>query len=216
MDRYALSTSRVGKKLVMLNKLLIVLAATVILTPLLILGSSTALISPEMAEQMELEHKQKLDTIYQMVDKPPPLKQIFQFGIDTGDVVCSENLILMLKWAGTTSACVKPQTVQLLVERGWGVIRSDYQILEPSFCFGESEIYYKSSNHNHSTIIKAIRDTLYLLEPNSKLWYHIDITHMEDRDIIIIAEEQNVSKIVDAIRTLEHVSYMKDFWTACI
>lgn len=50
----------------------------------------------------------------------PPLQQI-QSGISPNEVECKANLVLIHKRDGSP-ACVKPQTAQLLVERGWGNI----------------------------------------------------------------------------------------------
>ncbi len=55
-----------------------------------------------------------------------PLKQL-KLGILIQDIKCQEGLILVKK-ATNSVACVKPQTAQKLVERGWGyLIRSDVQ-----------------------------------------------------------------------------------------
>ena len=50
----------------------------------------------------------------------PPLKQIAQ-GIAPEDITCNEGLTLLIKHNGSP-ACVKPDTAEILEERGWGVI----------------------------------------------------------------------------------------------
>ncbi|MDE1766775.1 MAG: PQQ-like beta-propeller repeat protein [Thaumarchaeota archaeon] len=48
----------------------------------------------------------------------PPLKQ-FQSGVAAKDVHCSDELILVIKTEDGSPACVKPDTAQKLIERGW-------------------------------------------------------------------------------------------------
>jgi len=50
----------------------------------------------------------------------PPLKQ-FKSGIALKDIVCRHSLQIVVKKDGLP-ACLKPQTAQKLVERGWGTI----------------------------------------------------------------------------------------------
>lgn len=47
-----------------------------------------------------------------------PLKQ-FKSGIATKDITCKEGLRLAIKAENNSPACVKPDTVQILLERGW-------------------------------------------------------------------------------------------------
>lgn len=56
-----------------------------------------------------------------------PLKQ-FNSGISINEIQCDENLILVQKYDGTP-ACVKPETVPKLIERGWSE-RTSKTILE--------------------------------------------------------------------------------------
>jgi len=50
---------------------------------------------------------------------PPPLKQISD-GIKPENVICTEGLQIILKSSNNFSACVKPNSVERLIERGWG------------------------------------------------------------------------------------------------
>ena len=52
-----------------------------------------------------------------------PLRQ-FKWGILQENIQCQTNLILMFKTEDGSPACVKPQTAQKLVERGWGMLIS--------------------------------------------------------------------------------------------
>lgn len=51
----------------------------------------------------------------------PPLKQL-KLGVLPDDVVCRENLVLIKRIMSDTPACVKIDTAQKLVERGWGTM----------------------------------------------------------------------------------------------
>ena len=48
-----------------------------------------------------------------------PLQQ-YKKGFDAQDIICKQDLQLVIKSEDKTLACVKPDTVQKLVERGWG------------------------------------------------------------------------------------------------
>lgn len=48
----------------------------------------------------------------------PPLDQ-FWSGISPNDTLCKPNLTLIFKTTGGSPACVKPDTAQVLIERGW-------------------------------------------------------------------------------------------------
>ncbi len=50
---------------------------------------------------------------------PSPLKQ-FKSGIPVDEISCKENLQLMVKASNENPACVKPETAEKLIERGWG------------------------------------------------------------------------------------------------
>jgi hypothetical protein len=47
-----------------------------------------------------------------------PLKQ-FDSGVVAKNVVCIDDLTLVTKAEDGSPACVKPSTVQILIERGW-------------------------------------------------------------------------------------------------
>ena len=50
----------------------------------------------------------------------PPLKQ-FRSGIPSEEIKCKEGLDLVIKVSSGSPACVKPQSKQKLLERGWAV-----------------------------------------------------------------------------------------------
>lgn len=67
------------------------------------------------------------DYSYGVAYFPPPLKQI-QDGTDSFDVTCTEGLYLVMKFSNGLPACVKPSSVEKLIERGWAVhVLPDYE-----------------------------------------------------------------------------------------
>ena len=58
---------------------------------------------------------------------PPPLKQI-QDGVEPTSVTCTEGLELVLKSSNGQPACIKPTSVEKLIEREWAVhVLPDYE-----------------------------------------------------------------------------------------
>ena len=58
---------------------------------------------------------------------PPPLKQIQQ-GVNPTNVTCTEGLELVLKLSTGEPACVKPSSVEKLIQRGWAIhVLPDYE-----------------------------------------------------------------------------------------
>src|SRR2546428_5542212 len=47
----------------------------------------------------------------------------FKSGISINDIKCDQGFVLIVKNSDNSPACVKPQTAQKLVERGWGVLK---------------------------------------------------------------------------------------------
>ena len=67
------------------------------------------------------------DYSYGIAYFPPPLKQI-QDGTDPSYVTCTEGLELVMKISNGQPACVKPSSVEKLIERGWAMhILPDYE-----------------------------------------------------------------------------------------
>jgi hypothetical protein len=54
----------------------------------------------------------------QVSDIKSPLKQ-FQAGVVLEDIKCKENFQLVIKLSDRSPACVKPETRQILIKRGW-------------------------------------------------------------------------------------------------
>lgn len=64
--------------------------------------------------------------IPQLAFFPPPLKQMSQ-GTLPNNVTCTEGLELVLKKSNGLPACVKPSSVEKLIERGWAIhVLADY------------------------------------------------------------------------------------------
>jgi hypothetical protein len=64
---------------------------------------------------------QKPGTLQSLHIPMSPRKQITN-GVSPENVVCINNLVLIKKISDGSPACVKPQTAQKLVERGWGIM----------------------------------------------------------------------------------------------
>ena len=109
------------------------------------------------------DYPKKIDTILAMQDKPSPRQQLSD-GIFAADVVCSNDFVLVLKLSGNYDvACVSSPTADKLVERKWGLLRTDKTILGGTSvgCRDYFEIFYdKAENYRESQIIKQIRMTL--------------------------------------------------------
>lgn len=61
-------------------------------------------------------------TFAQPLTPNPPLQQVRQYGIPAQDVTCPQGMVLMKRSFDNSPACVKPDTAQKLVERGWGAV----------------------------------------------------------------------------------------------
>jgi len=59
---------------------------------------------------------------------PSPKKQL-ESGIASENIICKEGLELILKSSDNSPACVKPQTAEKLIERGWTTTHLDKQKL---------------------------------------------------------------------------------------
>ncbi len=72
---------------------------------------------------------------------PPPLKQI-QDGVEPSAVTCTEGLELVMKFSNGQPACVKPSSVEKMIDRGWAIhILPDHE-----------------QNSNNNSVIFAIGD----------------------------------------------------------
>jgi len=85
-----------------------------------------------------------------------PLKQ-FKYGIAVEDVECGQGFLLIIKSTDFTPACVKPQTMEKLLQRTWGVKLEQYLqrttvVIEPISCYDTIcyidwlQSYYESPN----------------------------------------------------------------------
>ena len=86
----------------------------------------------------------------------PPLKQISD-GITPNQVTCSQGMELVLKMSNGNPACLKPSSVEKLIERGWAIhILPDYEKNENNnseiFTLGEYQVdtieinYFQNAN----------------------------------------------------------------------
>ncbi|MBS3922019.1 MAG: hypothetical protein KGZ37_02575 [Nitrosarchaeum sp.] len=74
---------------------------------------------PVSTKQIESSEYVATLIISQVTEKmDPPLKQ-FKLGIPINDTKCSDDLRLVIKSSNSSPACVKPETVNKLLLRGW-------------------------------------------------------------------------------------------------
>jgi len=146
--------------------------------------------------------------------EPPPEtelkspRQQVADGVFPEDVVCGFSYVAVLKWADTDStACVTSSTSEALVERGWGVLRANVDIELRSNCGDYFVIFYEAENHNHSKIIKVMRDELRTLDENA--WHPINLNHFDERDGIVMGPELS-NYVVDLITQIDNVSHIGD------
>lgn len=93
----------------------------------------------------------------------PPLKQIIA-GIKPTSVVCSENLELVLKQSNGQPACVKPTSIEKLIQRGWAIhVLPDYSNENTN-----SEIFVEGSYDVEATFVNYFDNTEgYLAKPTT-------------------------------------------------
>ena len=75
---------------------------------------------------------------------PPPVKQV-NAGMEPSNVTCTEGLELVLKMSNGQPACIRPSSVEKLIERGWAIhILPDYEKNENNnsavFATGEYDV----------------------------------------------------------------------------
>jgi len=82
-----------------------------------------------------------------------PKKQV-AYGVSPANVVCLDGLVLMKKLSDNSPACVKPDTAQKLVERGWGswMVSTTWFELTPIQCHSPWDEYWHKSPLANTTI----------------------------------------------------------------
>src|SRR2546427_923983 len=88
------------------------------------------------------------------ITKIPPLKQIEGF-VKGHDIICKHGFVHLKKFSDNSPACVKPQTAQKLVERGWGksMVQTTWFELNPIKCHAPwDEYWFKKSPTANTTI----------------------------------------------------------------
>jgi carboxymethylenebutenolidase len=84
-----------------------------------------------------------------------PIEQ-YQDGISIDKIVCSDDLQLIMKKTDGKPACVRPASVQKLIERGWGIhvlpeVVTNEQQNSDIFELGKYPITSEIKNYNNST-----------------------------------------------------------------
>ncbi|MCH7535935.1 MAG: hypothetical protein IH948_09405 [Bacteroidetes bacterium] len=187
--------------------------------------------SPELYK----EYQKKVTELKESTDKLPPRQQL-AFGIRYYDVFCYNDFVLLFKWASNSPACVKPQSVDKLVERGWGVPKDQTILLvRLTQCETAFTIQYNDpSQYRESKIIKTIRDALsevdltYIVEDYTYVWEYISIWNEPDNegkvnvsveghysDSVHELQKEGYNEIIDALQRMKGVANVKVKMTLC-
>jgi len=175
------------------------------------------------------EYQKQLTELKESIDKPPPRQQISS-GIRYFDVICSNDFVLLFKWSGNSPGCVKSQSVEKLVERGWGVPKDETMFLVMATqCETAFTIQYNDpSKYKESKIIRTVRDALSetdwtpVFGDYTYLWQYIDFWNKPDNEgkTTVSVEgsyresgnelsKEGYMKIIEALQSMEGVSNVK-------
>jgi hypothetical protein len=81
---------------------------------------------------------------------PAPLKQISN-GIVPENVTCTEGLVIVLKSSNNSPVCLKPSSVEKLVQRGWAIEKEAFMIAETSVdSCPDDQLLIKDKTNNRS------------------------------------------------------------------
>jgi len=136
--------------------------------------------SKSVAEKKK-EYEEKVSIIRNLDSKPSPKKQMVQ-GLFPHDVICSNDLVLILKLNQNKSACVSMKNVDKLVERGWGILASETFISDPFDECSDSITLQYGQKDSDSKIMKKLRMELgekHLFKENY-VWFPIHILESDD------------------------------------
>ncbi len=178
------------------------------------------------SEEAWKEYQKQLAELKESIDKPPPRQQIAN-GIRYLDVVCSNDFVILFKWSGNSPACVKPHSVEKLVERGWGVPKDQTVFLGLlTQCETVFTIHYDDpSQYKESKIIKTIRDALSEVDFTSIFgeytyrWEYISfLTKLDNEGKVDVSveglydpkgnelEKEGYGKIIEALQSMEGIT----------
>jgi len=138
---------------------------------------------------------------------PPPLKQISQ-GIMPDNVTCTEGLELVLKKSNGLPACVKPSSVEKLIERGWAIhILPDYDPLN-----NNSEIFEEGMYDVKTEFVTYFE--------NSKGYIAKPITDGEFPGIVMIHEwwglNDNIKEMAEKLASHGYVVLAVDLYNGSV
>ncbi|MDE1829650.1 MAG: hypothetical protein KGI25_04945 [Thaumarchaeota archaeon] len=109
----------------------------------------------------------------------PPLKQVAH-GTFSQDVFCNVGFYLVLKYEDHSPACVRSQTIQKLVERGWGLMYSSYAIQNSIKDVNNSQILSIVAGDNSSGLDAVVEQGETVQIPwNIKLEQNYSILNMQ-------------------------------------
>ena len=118
----------------------------------------------------------------------PPLKQI-STGIHVKDVTCKEGLDLIFESSDNSPACVRPQTAEKLIQRGW----TNKDVIDSG-----SEPLIRGAPSQQVRIIDLDGNFLNNAIVNSSSFITVDVANPKstDQQYLIIFEIQNEEKIL--------------------
>jgi len=145
--------------------------------------------------------------IPQLAYFPPPLKQMSQ-GTLPNNVTCTEGLELVLKKSSGLPACVKPSSVEKLIERGWAIhILADYSPQN-----NNSEVFEEGKYDVESEIVTYFE--------NSQGYFARPISEGEFPGIVMIHEwwglNDNIKEMAEKLASHGYVVLAVDLYNGSV
>ncbi|WP_048097401.1 hypothetical protein [Candidatus Nitrosopumilus salaria] len=166
---------------------------------------------------MDTDYSKRIEIITALQEKPSPKQQLSD-RIFAADIVCSNDFVLVLKLSAIDKvACVSIPTAEKLVERNWGIIRTDNVIIGGTFgeCKQTFEIFFdKGTDFRKSQLIKHMRISLSEFSNEKALWGPISISSQSNEEVWISIDscfysENELSKILNDFKELDYVKDAK-------
>jgi hypothetical protein len=178
------------------------------------------LAEPPSQEEFMKTYQPILDRVYK--EKLSPYKQT-DIGLLMFDVVCFNNGTRVLNLSAPSHvACVNPDTVPILVQRGWGVTmynETKWTSSHGSECDWGWIIYYDEIKPKNSELIYSLRYTLKDIQ-ETLLWHPVVIDDPSDTHSIIMYSVGSYSpketrKIIDSLNSVAGVEGVGLKYGAC-
>ena len=139
-------------------------------------------------------------TSFTIITNPPPLKQVDR-GISPANVICNDNLGLILKTKDGSPACVKPETKIKLIERGWAkdILDKDLTDKKIPVDYGVPDDFRVSSLAN-GIITLDTQKNLYLPDMcDPPIEFRLDLSGQEKQQIWQSVKDNNFFELGDFI-----------------